>query len=151
MAFYTKYKNMNYKKYILPRNLKLIRYFYCIYLNKICDIQVVNQMLFTQNQKNLNFQIKKLNAKEEKAILKILQLKNQKRFLYKRRQKIIAAGLYSIDKFDALKIIKKEKVNKQFIKAAIVEQPSSNDSINSSFNPLTDPLIFLLINPSNLI
>lgn len=80
---YIKYKNANYKEYILSRDPKLTRYSRYICLNKTYNIRVINQMPSAQNQENLDSQIKKLDAEEEEAILKILRLKKQKRFLYK--------------------------------------------------------------------
>lgn len=46
-------------------------------------------------------------------IAKILRLKKQKRFLYKRRQKIIAIRLNLIKKLDALEALEKEVKKKR--------------------------------------
>ncbi|KAK0124955.1 hypothetical protein ONS96_008826 [Cadophora gregata f. sp. sojae] len=57
--------------------------------------------------------IEKLDTKEEEAIVKILHLKKQKRFLYERQQKIITTGLNLIEELDALEALEKEAKEKR--------------------------------------
>ncbi len=92
-----------------PRDENLSRCGRCAKLGKSCDVRSVNRMPKASEWGALDAQIEKLDAEEEVAMSKILRLKKQKRFLYERKQKMIAAGLNSLDELEALEAKEREE------------------------------------------
>ncbi|KAH7408854.1 hypothetical protein BKA64DRAFT_570396 [Cadophora sp. MPI-SDFR-AT-0126] len=113
----TYYENTKYKDYISPRDLKLTRCGRYTRLNKTCDIRLVNRIFTAFDEESLDSQIKKLKNEKDTAIVefhtRLAKLKKQKRFLYKRRQKMIITGLNSINKLDTLETLEKKRKKKE--------------------------------------
>ena len=145
MAPCTRCENAKCNECVSPRDPKLTRCGRCARLNKTCDVRLVNRMPSAQDWESLDSQIEKLDAEEEEAMAKILRLKKQKRFLYDRRQKMIAAGLNSMEELDALEALEKEETEKreaegaqQSAELAAAERPSSVEPVDPPFDPLAD-------------
>ncbi|KAK0099544.1 hypothetical protein ONS95_000744 [Cadophora gregata] len=151
MAPCTRCENANCKDCVSPRDPKLTRCGRCARLNKTCDVRTVNRMPTALDWESLDSQIEKLDAEEEEAMAKILRLKKQKRFLYERRQKMIAAGLNSMEELDALEALEKEAEEKRKAEEAQksaelagAERPSSGD-----VDPPYDPTVGLPFDPED--
>ena len=59
-------------EYVYPWDSKLNRYSKCAYLNKSCDIYIINQMPIAVEWENLKDKIARLEAEEEAALTEFI-------------------------------------------------------------------------------
>ncbi|KAG9239886.1 hypothetical protein BJ878DRAFT_8371 [Calycina marina] len=92
-----------------PRDKKLNRCGRCAAMNKACDVRDMNRMPSVQDWEVIDADISRMQQQEEEAIAKILRLRKQQRLLLDKKQRMIAAGLNSMDELDALEAAEKSE------------------------------------------
>src|SRR5690242_15755430 len=99
---------------IAPRDKKLNRCGRCTQMGRTCDVREMNRMPTVFDWESIDAQIEKLNDQKDEAMAKILRLNKQEKLLRERKQKMIAAGLNSMDELDALEALEaKEKEERE--------------------------------------
>ncbi len=81
----------------------------CCRNGKTCDVVERNKMPSASDWDSLDRQRRKLRDEKDEAMAKIIRLNKQERLLDERENKMIAAGLNSMDELDALEQLEKDE------------------------------------------
>ncbi len=148
---------------VASRDLKHSRCGRCTSLGKTCDVRELNRMPSVRDWENIEAQQEKLYAEEEQAEAQIREvlarkarIRAQQKFLRERKQKMITAGLNSLDELDELerkeRVEAEERREKEERERALEEllaQPTPPS--DSTPGQVLDPALFdPFFDPSNL-
>jgi hypothetical protein len=139
------------KECVVSRDKNHTRCGRCTSMGKTCDVKEMNKMPSARDWESIEVQQERLFAEEEEAMAKILRLRKQQKFLRERKQKMITAGLNSLDELDELERKerveeeeKREREERELVLEELLAQPtpSSDPTLGQVFDPaLFDPYL----------
>jgi len=125
----------------VPKDPLLSRCGRCTTMCRACDVRKVNQMPCVADWEAIDSQLEKLFQEDEKAekaiseaMSKKQRLRKQMAFLRERKQKMIAAGLNSMDELDALE--EQERAEQATLLAAESEVVRQSELATTHSEPL---------------
>ena len=102
-------------------------------MNKSCDVRDLNRMPTASDWEAIDAQIDRLYRERTEAMAKIMRLDKQEALLRERKQKMIAAGLSSMDELDELE--EKEREEQEALGAAQLEASVSRELAGTTNGP----------------
>ncbi len=145
------------KECVAPRDPKHSRCAECVRHGRTCDVRQMNRMPSVHEWETLEDKRRKLRAQKreaaarlQEATARLLRLETEEDTLDQREQKMIAAGLNSLDELDAAEELERkeraeaeeqrEKEEREKVLEDLLAQPTPPS--DSTFGQVADPALF---------